>query len=540
MRILNRFKHAVAAGFVSAAFVTSAAAQVIPVKPEDGSKHFAAVAKHLELGGLFFTYMDIDGDFASLGELGDRLIAIVRKSTPAVPKELSAARIIEALGFNSVKAIGMSSRGAGRDLYHNRALLYMPDGAKGLMKLFGGKGAPFQITPFAPADAGMAMQMEISLGALLETAEAVIKATGQEDLSAQYRLALSLPVPGLSMSIGELIGKLNTRILVALRIDEGQKLSIPGAPVEIPGIQVMLAFDDIDFVMQPLLAMAAENDAVVVEKGDGFTVLTPNAPLPGDLKYFSPALYHDHKSKRIILTSHLEMAKSAGKGATLAGSEDFKKAAAGLPTEGNGLSYATPQCMKALIDFYGGVMAQTMKQGSAPGAVGEMLEAMLSLFPVPSAPVAAVYANVPEGMLFMSNMNENHKHTLVQAAAVPIALMAAGAAAGFKTVATESRARAEAAPARRGAPGDGDEGPAKAVKNNLQQIAFAAQTYFIDNPNAKEVTYEALVKAELIFDLDPVSGETYKGLTLERDGGELSVKIEGGDSISLKYQATAD
>ena len=85
MRILHRIQHAVAAGFVSAALVTSAAAQVIPVKPEDGSKHFAAVAKHLELGGLFFTYMDIDGDLASLGELGDRLIGIARKSTPAIP-----------------------------------------------------------------------------------------------------------------------------------------------------------------------------------------------------------------------------------------------------------------------------------------------------------------------------------------------------------------------------------------------------------------------------------------------------------------------
>ncbi len=536
MRILHRIQHAVAAGFVSAALVTSAAAQVIPVKPEDGSKHFAAVAKHLELGGLFFTYMDVDGDLASLGELGDRLIGIARKSTPAIPRELSAGKIIDALGFNSVKAIGMSSRGLGKDFYHNRALLYMPDGAKGLMKLFGGKAAPFQITSFAPADAGMAMQMEISLGALLETAEAVIKATGQEDLFLQYKLALSLPVPGLSMSVGELIGKLNTRIMVALRIDEGKKLSVPGAPVEIPGIQVMLAFDDIDFVMPPLLAMLDENDAVAIEKGDGFTVISPHAPMPGDLSYFKPVLYHDQKSKRIILTSHLDMAKSAGKGETLAGSEDFKKATAGLPAEGNGLSYATPQCMKALMNFSSGVMAQTMKAGSAPGAVEEMIGTVLSLFPVPSAPVAGVYANVPEGMLFMSNMNENHKHTLVQAAAVPIALIAAGAAAGYKT----ARAPAEEEAPRRAEREEGAEAPAKAVKNNLQQIAFAAQTYFIDNPKAKEVTCEALVKAELMFDLDPVSGEVYKGLTLKRGGGELSVKLKGGDSISLKYQATAD
>ena len=158
--------------------------------------------------------------------------------------------------------------------------------------------------------------------------------------------------------------------------------------------------------------------------------------------------------------------------------------------------------------------------------------------PLPSAPVASVYANVPEGMLFMSNMNENHKHTLVQAAVVPITFIAMGAAAGYAATGA-----ARASPERAQRPlerAQGKEAPAKAVKNNLQQIAFSGQTYFIDNPKEKEVTYETLVKSELIFELDPVSGESYKGLTLKRGGGELSVKLKGGDSISLKYKATAD
>ena len=87
---------------------------------------------------------------------------------------------------------------------------------------------------------------------------------------------------------------------------------------------------------------------------------------------------------------------------------------------------------------------------------------------------------------------------------------------------------------------DGGDVPVKAVKNNLQQIAFSAQTYFIDNPKAKDVSYEALVKAELIFDLDPVAGESYKGLTLKRTGGEISVKTKSGDAIRFKYQAASD
>ena len=540
MKLLNRLQHFFAAGFAGAALVSSAAADVIPVKPENGSKHFDAVAKHLELGGLFFTYMDVDGDLASMGELGDRLLGIVRKSTPAIPREMSAAKMIDALGFNCVKAVGMSSRKLDKDLFHNRALVYMPEGPKGLMKLFGGKAAPFPLTSFAPADAGMAYQVEITLGALLETAEAVIKSMGQGDLLAQYKAVLSFPVPGTTMSAGEFIGKLNTRIMVVLRIDEGKKLSVPGAPVEIPGIQLMIAFEDIDFVMQPLLAMMGENDAVTVEKGEGFTIMTPNSPMPGDLTYFKPALYHDQKSKRIILTSHLEMAKSAGKGDTLAGNAEFKKATAGLPTEGNGLSYTTPQCMKAFVNFYSNMMEQSMKAGGVDGPPREMMDIILSMFPTPSAPVASIYANVPEGMLFASNTDDNHKQTLMQVAAVPLAVLVAGATTAYSTTMEKARARVEERARPVQPREDGDEAPAKAVKNNLQQIAFSAQTYFIDNPKAKEVTYEALVKAELIFDLDPVAGEAYKGLTLKRGGGELSVKLKGGDSISLKYQATKD
>lgn len=540
MILLNRLQYAVAAAFAGAVLCSSAVADVVPVKPEDGSKHFAAVSKHLELGGLFFAYMDIDGDLERLAAIGDRLLGVARREMPAIPDDLSAGRIVDALGLTSVKAIGMSSRALDKDLFHNRALLYMPDGPKGLMKLFGQKAAPFQIASFAPADAGMAMQMDLSLSTLLETVEAVIKASGQSGALGYYKAGLSFPVPGLNMSVGEFIAKLNTRVMMAMRIDENRKLSIPGAPTEIPGMQLMIALDDVDFVMESLMAMLGENDDAEIEKGNGFTVIRPTASLPGDLDYFQPGLYHDQKNKRLILTTHIDMAKAAGGGNSLATNEGFRKASAGLPTEGNGLTYVTPQFLKRFLDFYAGIMKETMKTGGAPAGMNEVMKIVFDLFPMPTVPVVSLYANVPEGMLFMSNMNENHKHTMVQAAAVPLAFIAAGAAVGFTTQARDiNRARAEeASPPVENE--DEDEGPSKAVKNNLQQIAFSAQTYFIDNPKAMEVTYEALVKAELIFDLDPVAGESYKGLTLKRGGGELSVKIRGDDAITLKYQAAED
>ena len=541
MKITTRIQQILAAGMVSAALAASAVAQVPQVKPEDASKHFAAVSKHLELGGLYYSYMDVDGDLAALGKLGDRFLDLARKETKEIPKDLSAVKIIDALGLNSVKAIGMSTRAAGKELYHNRALLYMPDGPKGLMKLFGGKAAPLQIASWAPADTGAALQMDLTLSTLLETIETVLKASGQEALATQFKFAQSLPVPHLNMTVGELVGKLNTRVMVAMRVDETKKLQLPGMPVEMPGLQMMIALDDVDFLMEPLAGMAETNDNVVVEKGEGFTVIRPNSALPGDLDYFKPGLYYDKKAKRIVLTSHLEMAKEAGKGNTLGGSEQYKMAMMGLPAEANGVSFITPQCMKASISFYSQVMKESMKSTNANGAAEEAVKLLMEILSeVPAAPVASVYANVPEGMLFMSNTNSTHKGTMFfSVAAMPLAVMVA------MTTATDFRGmpskRQMSGPAKtkdflEGRP----EAPDNTVKNNLQQIAFSAQTWFIDHPKDKEVTYETLVKNELIFELDPVAGESYKGLTLKRAGGELSVKLKGGAALTHKYQAVTD
>lgn len=542
MKFTSRIKLCTA-GLLSAALVASSSAQ-LPVKPEEGSKHFAAVARHLELGGLFFSYMDVDGDLARLAGLGDKFIDLARKDTPQIPEGFSAGKLIEALGLNSVKALGLSSRAAGPGLFHNRALLYMPEGPKGLLQLFGGKAAPLHIAQWAPADAGMAFQMDLTLDSLAKTLEAALEAAGQVSALAQFKFGLTFPVPGMNMTAGALLSKLNTRVMVSVRMDEAQQLQFPGSPFEVPGMQVMVALDGVDFLMAPLLGWAESNDDAVVEKSEGVTVIRLNAALPGALDYYKPGLLHDAKAGRLVLTSHIELARGAGKGATLGGSGEFQKAMTGLPAEGNGLSYVTPQFMKSVVRLLEKGIKESAKENGGEN-VEQALKLMVGLFTdVPPGPVASVHANVPEGMLFVSNATNSHKDAVTYVLAVPMtAILAAGAYSGYQQLLPRIHARqAEREP---GVPREETEREAagaseKAVKNNLQQIALAAQTWFIDHAGDKEVTYEMLVKNELIFELDPVSGETYKGLIIKRTGGELSVKLKAGGSISQKYQAVTD
>ena len=165
--------------------------------------------------------------------------------------------------------------------------------------------------------------------------------------------------------------------------------------------------------------------------------------------------------------------------------------------------------------------------------------------PVPDQGLAAVYAKLDEGLLFASNLNENYKHTLIQIAALP-AFAAAGALGAYNTRMASLKEfnpdDHDDAPAEPEPPASDEdkEIPEKSIRLNLQQIASAAQTYFIDNPEVNNVSYEQLIKAELIEAFDSISGEKYQSLTLKRTGGTLTVSDDKKETTKFKYSAVTD
>ena len=73
---------------------------------------------------------------------------------------------------------------------------------------------------------------------------------GQEEALGPYRIALAMPVPGLKMNIGELVEKLDTRAMVAMRMDGSKRLTVPGSPIDFPAMQIMIAIDDVEFAIK--------------------------------------------------------------------------------------------------------------------------------------------------------------------------------------------------------------------------------------------------------------------------------------------------
>ena len=527
-----------------AAFFACLLTPLSSVAQGPAASHFEEVAKRLDTGGVFYTVVDLDGDIANFAGMGDALMDLARKEAGgAIPPGLSAQGIIKGLGLTQVKAVGMSSKKSGASLFQNRALVYMPEGREGIFKLLGNAAAPLQSPAFAPAGSDVVMESDLTLSAILEIAENVLQSIGDPNLIQQYKGLLGIPLPGLEMTAGDFIAKLNTRLLVAGRLETGKSFTLPDSPMALPAFRLVVSFDQLDFLFAAILQFAGQTgDKVKIEKGAGFELIRLAEPLAGEMAFFQPVLYHDLRTKRILLGTHLDIVRECLEGKTpLSGDPQFVKATVGLPKEGNEFSYITPAVFRSIQAFVKTAMESSAgSSGTVPGMLGGIMEQVQSLSAPPDQPLAGVRANLPEGMLFSSNSNHSFKAILPAIVVFPVAMISA---AGFEMYGKTMGAARQAQNStndHKSEEREGEDDSHKAVRNNLQQIAFAAQSYFVDGPQSAEVTYEQLIEAELLFKLDPVSGESYKGLQLKKTGGTLSLKLPGGGTVTQTYGPVTD
>src|SRR5688572_33119522 len=91
------------------------------VKESERSRNFAAVNKHLELGGTLYGYVDVDGDVLKVaGELQGFMAEVAKSQPPAAMlAQQDLAAIATMLGLTDVKALGVSSVPDGNGFFRN-------------------------------------------------------------------------------------------------------------------------------------------------------------------------------------------------------------------------------------------------------------------------------------------------------------------------------------------------------------------------------------------------------------------------------------
>lgn len=487
--------------------------QVNLLPEEQRSAGFTEVARHLDLGGPSYTYLDTDGLFHEMGEMLQSLGSMAAMSgDPQMGMAnmlLSQSNlIVDASGLGGIKAYGESSYQDGT-LYRNKSFVYIPDGRKGFFQLLGGEAAPFSGLDFAPADTDVFFESQLDVASLVKTIEDTMVALLGESGQAIVGNVLSQPVsPEDALTWGELLPKVKTDITVVVRLTD-ERQNLPDAPpgVEVPGVDAFIAFKDMAWLMTDLIEPQAPDEAV--QEGDMRVLSLPLSE--GE----DSVLVSNTKTQHLYFSTSRSFFDSSVKGeGGLNSSSVFKAAIADLPSKGNTLFYASPRAFAELASLRKS-MEQSLPMDAMQGF--KSMDMFFPLFSIESIDqgVASVVANEPNGIFSDSRwpLSSGGLSGSPTATVATTGLLAAMAIPAFNKVREQSRE--------------------KAIINNLRQVASAGQQYILEE-GKPSVKYEQL---EGIYfpRINPVAGESYDDLVVVEDGGTLSVTLANGETVEYRY-----
>jgi type IV pilus assembly protein PilA len=481
---------------------TAAASESVALvaKPEQ-SAHFAAVNRHLELGGTVYGYFDIDGDLLHAAAQIQQTLQQVAKSDPDMAKVANQdfAALFKIAGLDDVKAIGLSSIKEADGYYRNRTFFYTPQGRHGLLAALGGPVEPFRHLDLAPADTDAYVEGEVDVGALYSTVKEIADKVSGPGTSTRLDTAIKQAGQQAAISLLDLIYGLKGRSAAVVRFDKDAVLALPfpGA-VKLPKFSVLICVEGIGPILEPMLARTPAFRRTDEGTAHVYTLAVP-LPVPD----VAPVLVVDGTT--LYFATHEKFLRECRQHATsLADRAEFKTALDKAGKEGNGLVYLSPHFFTRLRDL------ETIN-ADAPPALKDTLHSLVSSIEVPTEGRVSVRTNLPDGILAVSHWNQSAKSSLAAAPIAAVGLMAAMAIPAFQKVRTASQE--------------------KAVLNNLRMLSAAADQYYLENGKAEATLDDLVGPDKFIKVLQPVAGEDYSTLVFKQ-GEALSVQLSDGRTIT--------
>jgi len=480
---------------------------------EERAPQFDRVSEFLDLGGVFYAYVDLTNEAEALGRKLTEIFSAVKESLPEMPPvPLDFENVMSASGVSGLAAIGMSSREIEGNMFHNRSILFFPKGVSGFFRVFGSEPHPFDSMDLAPSTSDLVFELSYRPAEIRDTILAIGDALAGPLGRGVITAKLHSPMPELNnRTLNQVIEGIGNRGMAIVDFNQD-------APIEIesfatfPTTNFLLALDGVTELLltaQPLIEQQPEIEWAETETG--FTISFAGAfPPPAD--YIQPILVADTTTERIFIASNQafldECLQNSDK---LKNTEAFRKAANLLPAEGVLFSYISPEYSEALLSFL------TSSTNASPLADPRLAEILNLLIPSIDQPAASVTTVGPEGLYTASNLNYSHRTTIASLAVQPVAIVAGMSAAmaipAFNQVRTTSQE--------------------KAILNNLRQFAAGGQQYMLEE-GALQATYDDVVP-EYVRELKPVDGEEYTELIVEADGGVLGVTTASGMVVDYPY-----
>lgn len=467
--------------------------------------------EHLEPGGVFLGYVDLENNIEWLINQTEGVLNIVGQAVPEASPFLKMdwSAILEPLGFYNLRALGASSV-LKDNAYHNRMFVYMPDGRTGLMLFYGDTNQKFSVLDLADYEADIIFENSLNLEALYDAVLQIAQSVSGEMGKGLIQAALMKNMGPLPVTYLELVKKGEIRTNFIVRLNHNEKIQIPNEPITIPQFEFVIGLEEMGWFMDRL-AILTEGDTAMFEfiTDDQHTILRPLAPIPEQYNFLQPAVVRDHETDALYLVSSLKYYEELNSGKTsIRDNPDFQKAWNGLPESGNWAMYMSNELSQTYIDLY--VEAFSKDPQTAPMA--EMFEQMGQQF---TSSTGSTSTKMPNGTLVLSNAPYSYRLTLANAAIMPVGLLAAMAIPAFNKVRATSQE--------------------KAITNNLRQYASAAQQHMLDTGDYT-VSYEEIVgPGNYIHTLEEVAGESYEDITLGTDTTRISTTTKDGREIHYDF-----
>ena len=425
---------------------------VASANPASDKQRFDEVAGQLDLGGVLYGYVSVDGDLSGLAKFANSFMSGMKEIDKGVSShvpDVDVEALMKISGLDSISALGLSSIQTNQG-FRNKVYLHAPNGVRGLLSMFGDEAKEFEVLQLAPSGTDFVVQQEVKLKTFYN--EVVLGALGG---SPEQGGAMPLGPQGMMMKMmvdgmmkqpmpppftftGEkLINDLDTNIMVIIDGDPSKMRSVKleGNDLNMPSIQGAVLIDNVGWLVGDLIKIFEAEKAKGGKRVPPFEVID-NANWEGlklsieseslskkdrkEIKQFglqNAMLAHHRPSGKLIVSSSKEFATGLFSARPkLVSDPVFLAKIKGLPKQGTAISYLSPALMTEMRKF----IKEAIEAENPPEDDLFAAQSMLDFFLPEDALGEAMVTTVTEdGLLSVGNSAYSHKSKILMGAAVP-------------------------------------------------------------------------------------------------------------------------
>ncbi|HLS27735.1 MAG TPA: hypothetical protein VK041_03740, partial [Opitutales bacterium] len=452
------------------------------------SQYFEETEAHLDRGGIFYGYAEIDGDIMQIADNLTNLLLNSAATSPDIPiPPIPLSTIVQASGLDRLAAIGGSSVRIADHSFHNRTFLLFPDELHGLMQSIGVSNRPFQISEWAPEKSIFVFERELNPEALIDFSKNIAEIAASvafPPAPAMLDGYLNTPLTPSERTALEILTRIGGRLSGVIEIDPTETMSLPEIG-EMPRIDAFLRLENGGFLYPDIAKTLRSLEIFFTESNEnGLRTITS---LLGDEFGINLTFAANNRSGELFLAtspSFLNRVQSTDK-PTLSENPQFQKAIERIPQSGVSFSFTSPAASQYISQL---ILAAIPENDPANDGVRDWL---LQIFRI-DEPLVSATSIEPNGILIASNWSHSHKQNIASLSFINPAtfgLLAAIAIPTFNKVRETAQENQ--------------------IKNNLRMLQFAAEQYFLETGETSVDTFELARPGSYIRELKSIAGETY-------------------------------